>query len=83
MTVQENPGDGCFPAVIPRGIKADTERVLMLFPRLRERIVKKRGRSGGEQQMLHDRSAPRLPLLLDEPAWALAPTDPSFNYSRH
>jgi branched-chain amino acid transport system ATP-binding protein len=75
MTVHENLEMGAF-----RFKKPDMtvyERVLELFPRLRERITQQAGTlSGGEQQMLAIGRAmmgkPRL-LLLDEPSMGLAP----------
>jgi branched-chain amino acid transport system ATP-binding protein len=77
MTVQENLEMGAFSRNDTLGIKSDTERVLNLFPRLRERLNQKGGTmSGGEQQMLAIgramMSRPRL-LLLDEPSMGLAP----------
>lgn len=77
MTVKENLEMGAFARNDSLGIKSDIERILHLFPRLRERINQKGGTmSGGEQQMLAIgramMSRPRL-LLLDEPSMGLAP----------
>lgn len=77
MTVKENLEMGAFSRNDTLAIKSDLEKVLNLFPRLRERIAQKGGTlSGGEQQMLAIGRAmmarPRL-LLLDEPSMGLAP----------
>lgn len=77
MTVLENLEMGAFARSDRPAIKSDIERILSLFPRLKERISQKAGTmSGGEQQMLAMGRAmmarPAL-LLLDEPSMGLAP----------
>jgi branched-chain amino acid transport system ATP-binding protein len=78
LTVDENLDMG---AMIPRARAAraaNRERVLALFPRLKERLRQAAGTlSGGEQQMLAIgrclMGAPEL-VMFDEPSLGLAPT---------
>ena len=77
MSVQENLEMGAFVRNDRESIAKDMERVLTIFPRLRERIVQSAATlSGGEQQMLAMgramMSRPKV-LLLDEPSMGLAP----------
>ena len=76
LTVLENLQMGGYTRTAAE-IKEELERVMTLFPRLRERVDQKGGTlSGGEQQMLAIgramMSRPRV-LLLDEPSLGLAP----------
>ncbi len=77
LTVLENLMLGAFTRHEKDEIDADLERVLEMFPRLRERRGQRGGTmSGGEQQMLAMARAlmsrPRF-LCMDEPSMGLAP----------
>ncbi len=79
QTVRDNLILGAYARVHkdPKGVAEDTERVLQLFPRLRERLDQMGASlSGGEQQMLAIArgllSRPKL-LIIDELSLGLAP----------
>lgn len=77
MTVLENLEMGAYVSKNRQQFKESLERVMVLFPRIKERLSQKGGTlSGGEQQMLAIGRAlmmqPKI-LLLDEPSMGLAP----------
>jgi branched-chain amino acid transport system ATP-binding protein len=77
MTVKENLELGAYQRHDRPAIAQDYDRILTLFPRLRERLHQKAGTlSGGEQQMVAMGRAlmarPKV-LLMDEPSMGLAP----------
>ncbi len=77
MSVRENLLMGAFTRRDRAGIAEDYDRMLTLFPRVKERINQRAGTlSGGEQQMLAMARAlmsrPKL-VCMDEPTMGLSP----------
>jgi len=77
MTVRENLLMGAYSRRDRAEVERDYERMLTLFPRLRQRLNQRGGvLSGGEQQMLAMARAlmgrPKL-LCMDEPTMGLSP----------